>query len=194
MIILGLGYKKHSGKDFCADYLVKKHGFRKLAFANPLKEACKKIFNFTDEQLYGHLKETPCPYWGFTPRWAMQKIGTELFRNHFGDLLLEDKYCTKEEARALWVRCVQREIQLTKPNYKGVVISDLRFENEALAIQSWGGSTINIIRPSEGDFRGHSSETSLDGKEVWDYEFHNVGDRYINYFDNLIEELSARNI
>jgi hypothetical protein len=193
MIIIGLGYKKGSGKDFCADYLVRKHGFRKIAFANPLKEACRSIFSFNDEQLYGSQKETECPYWRFTPRWALQVIGTDLFRDTFGDMLVQKGFCSEEEAQQIWIRCLQREIQLTKPNYKGVVISDVRFENEAQAIRSWGGTTINIVRPSSGDFKTHASEVELDGKtEVWDHQFNNIGDKYIEFFDGLISDLSGR--
>jgi len=46
--IIGItGYKRH-GKDTLGDYLVKYHGYTKIAFADALKEACRNIFDFTE--------------------------------------------------------------------------------------------------------------------------------------------------
>lgn len=64
-----------SGKDTIGDILVKNHGFRKYAFATPLKQMVKMAFPaFTDESLYGssslrstQFKEYPitnCPFCG----------------------------------------------------------------------------------------------------------------------------------
>ena len=56
-MIIGLCGKKRVGKDTFADYLVDNYNFDKYAFANPLKEACRIMFCFNDEQLYGDQKE-----------------------------------------------------------------------------------------------------------------------------------------
>jgi hypothetical protein len=53
MNVVGLCGVAGSGKDTVADFLVKNHGFVKVAFADPLKRICKDVFNFTDEQLWG---------------------------------------------------------------------------------------------------------------------------------------------
>ncbi len=52
-MIIGLCGPAGSGKDTAADFLVKNHGFAKVAFADPLKRICKDVFAFTDEQLWG---------------------------------------------------------------------------------------------------------------------------------------------
>jgi hypothetical protein len=39
-----------------------------------------------------------------------------------------------------------------------VVITDVRFANEAAAIRSWGGEIIRIDRPGVGPVNGHVSE------------------------------------
>ena len=53
MKLLGICGKAGSGKDTAAAYLIEKHGFVKLAFADPLKRFAKGVFGFTSEQLWG---------------------------------------------------------------------------------------------------------------------------------------------
>ena len=52
-MIIGICGKAGSGKDTAADFLVKNHGFVKVAFADVLKRICKEVFDFSDEQLWG---------------------------------------------------------------------------------------------------------------------------------------------
>lgn len=56
-MILGLCGLAGAGKDTVADFLVKDHGFVKVAFADPLKRICKEVFDFTDQQLWGPSSE-----------------------------------------------------------------------------------------------------------------------------------------
>jgi hypothetical protein len=56
------GFKRH-GKDTTGDYLCEKYGFTKLAFADPLKEICKILFSFNEDQLYGGSKEVVDSFW-----------------------------------------------------------------------------------------------------------------------------------
>jgi hypothetical protein len=43
----------NSGKDTVADHLVEKHGFVKVALADPMKRFCMEVYDFTEEQLWG---------------------------------------------------------------------------------------------------------------------------------------------
>src|SRR5579863_3132559 len=52
-VIIGITGRKRSGKDTVGNYLVEHYGFVKVSFADTLKEACKIIFGFSDEQVYG---------------------------------------------------------------------------------------------------------------------------------------------
>lgn len=52
-MIIGLSGPAGCGKDTAADFLVKNHGFVKVALADPLKRFCMEVFNFTEEQLWG---------------------------------------------------------------------------------------------------------------------------------------------
>lgn len=117
LTVIGIVGYARSGKDTIADYLVQQHGYMKLTFAGPLKEACKAIFGFSDEQLYGNLKETQDEYWKISPRRTFQIVGTDLLRNCFG--------------KEIWIMALHRQITdaITHGHTK-FVISDVRYENE----------------------------------------------------------------
>ena len=54
--IIGVTGKKFNGKDTLGNYL-SKYNYKRMAFADPLKEVIKNVFNFNDAQLYGEDKE-----------------------------------------------------------------------------------------------------------------------------------------
>jgi len=65
-MLIGINGYARSGKDTMADRLVEKHGFKKVSFAEPMREMLQGIFGFTKDQLYGDLKETPDTRYPFT--------------------------------------------------------------------------------------------------------------------------------
>jgi len=158
-MIIGLGYKARSGKDTIANYLKEVHGFKRIAFADALKEACRAIFDFNDEQLYGNQKEVEDPYWKLTPRYVLQFVGTECMREVFH--------------KDIWVKAVEKKILSSNDNW---VITDMRFPNEAEAVQRWGGFLVRVDRPNAGATGGivsHPSEISMDNFDEWDYTLRN---------------------
>jgi hypothetical protein len=168
-MIIGLGFRARSGKDLVADYLVKEYGFKKTAFAETLKRACQEIFHLTKEQTHGDKKEIVDPYWGVTPRYILQKVGTECMRNGYAD--------------DVWVRSLDAMIQKNPGNY---VITDVRFPNEADAVNEWGGLVVRVDRPQAGATGGiakHASEVSMEQYDKWNYVLTN---------DGTIEGLYAR--
>jgi len=52
-MLIGLCGLAGSGKDTCADFLVRDHGFTKVAFADPMKRICRDVYDFSYEQLWG---------------------------------------------------------------------------------------------------------------------------------------------
>jgi hypothetical protein len=143
MIIGLIGYAR-SGKDTCARFL-RDEGFTTMHFAEPLKNAAAEIFGFTHEQLYGALKEVIDPFWGFSPREALQRLGTEGGRKVFGE--------------NLWQRALMRKLH-PDGNF---AIADVRFPNEAQAILEAGGHLVRVIRPGVAPINAHESEIALDG-------------------------------
>lgn len=154
-MLIGLCGKKHVGKDTGADYLVEKHNFIKLSFAEPLKKICKIIFDFSDEQLNTDLKEVEDNFWKVTPRKTLQFIGTDLFRNQLKEIL-------PNVENNIWVKAMERKIiNIRKENpYQNIVISDVRFPNELQFIQNNGGICLKIIRTFDDSNQDlHISET-----------------------------------
>jgi hypothetical protein len=156
-MIIGILGKKRNGKDTIADYLVKNYGFIKMAFADPIKEASRILFDFNDDQLYGDLKETIDPNWKVSPRTVLQYIGTEVFRKDIVKIM-------PHIGENFWTTCVQTKyLNLLKknPNIK-IVVSDVRFQNEVDMILSLGGSVYKVERPSINTIDTHESEKQVD--------------------------------
>lgn len=131
-----------SGKDTVASVLEKHYQFKRLSFADNLKKALCVIFGWKFEDIQGLTKESRIwreqvdPFWAeelgqpdFTPRKALQLVGTNLFRNQ----LHPD----------IWIKSLKKEIIQTPGN---IVIVDGRFPNEIDAIQKMGGYCIRVTR------------------------------------------------
>src|SRR6478752_160620 len=97
MQVISLVGFQNSGKDTAAQILIDQ-GFIPFSFAESLKDTLATIFCWEREMLEGKTlesrawRETIDPWWAkelgianFTPRFAMQHVGTDLFRKHFSD-------------------------------------------------------------------------------------------------------------
>lgn len=115
-----------------------------MPFAAPLKEAVKNLCLFSDEQVYGDLdaKSRVDPRWGFSPRQAMQMIGTDCVRK----MLCED----------FWVRRMWLAVEESQANV--IIIDDVRFEDEANFISELDGDIVMIKRPGGPTLPWHASE------------------------------------
>jgi hypothetical protein len=143
-MIVGLVGFIGSGKGTVGDILEQK-GFVKDSFAKPLKDACSVMFGWPREMLEGDTevsrkwREEPDQYWSekfgheFSPRLALQLMGTEAGRNVFH----ED----------VWVISL-----LNRARGKDVVVTDVRFQNEIKYIQDNGGIVVRIKRGEEPEW------------------------------------------
>ncbi len=143
--IIGLHGRARCGKDTIADHLVACHGFRKVSFAAPIREMACKIFGVDLYQLE-IIKETVDLHIGRSPREIMQTLGTEWGRNIHPHL---------------WLIVAQRAISSTTNEGYPVVVSDVRFENEAQLIRDMGGRVWHVQRPEANAVRGHASEAGI---------------------------------
>ena len=150
MIIGITGHARH-GKDSTADVIVKYFGYKKHALADVMKEACRVIFGWTDEHLYGDKKDMVDERFGVSPRHALQSLGTE-----WGQYKLSEYDSFKETTgRKLWVNSLLNRV------HGDTVIADVRFPHEAEAIRERGGFIIRVNRDYEIDL-SHESERAID--------------------------------
>jgi len=145
--IVGIAGRAGAGKDTAADYLVKRFAFKRFAFADAIRDGIKAIFGLTDAELNDRiLKEKEIPWIGRSPRYLAQRLGTEFGRNQVQD--------------DIWIRVLSERVR--RSQWHQVVISDVRFENEAAWIRSQGGQIIHIKRPGdEISESGHPSENGI---------------------------------
>jgi hypothetical protein len=152
-MLIGLAGYARSGKDTLADYLVVFHDYKKVAFAEPMREALVRlnptieVGNFklaklaTAVNVFGweELK-------GMSPdiRGLMQRLGTEVGREMFG--------------QNFWVEQTMKRVAEISGN---CVVSDVRYPNEAQAIRDAGGIVIKIDRQGVKAANEHSSENAL---------------------------------
>lgn len=141
-MIIGIAGFIGSGKDTIADYLITFKGFRRMSYAEPLKDAISAIFGWDRELLEGTTKysrewrDQVDPWWAerldikhLTPRWVLQQWGTEVGRRAFHD--------------DIWIASIENKLRSVKDN---IVISDCRFPNELKSIKRAGGITIRVNR------------------------------------------------
>ena len=171
-LVIGLCGYARSGKDTVADLLVKQHGFVKVRFADALKRGLAEMFGLTPAQLDGDEKETVVPWLGVSPRYLQQTLGTEWGRNlvHQG----------------VWGLATERRLErLVKHGIKRIVLSDVRFENEAV-MTKYLGALVRIDRPGVGAVNGHVSEDAtvvypyLDAVVVNDGTLEDLEDKVID--------------
>lgn len=174
-MIIGICGHKGSGKSTVASMLEELLGYEVTMFAQRLKEATCALSGCTMQDLESQdFKENTLvpdylmPYIPSnvkpTYRAFLQYWGTEVMRKYNDNIWIDSTLssCGNE-----------------------VIISDVRFPNEAQAIRSKGGIIVKVERPGCGG-DGHASETSVDGIEG-DFVIENDG----SLFDLLSEVLSV---
>ena len=175
-----------AGKDTLADILVKYHGYKKIAFADPLKEVISKAFNIPLEELYSAVKDNP-----YKAPVKLSEDHIKLLEDELSLSLGYEKHRDKEfishrdvmqyvgteicrgEDPNIWLKMFEKAVS----KYSNVVCSDMRLPNERSLIKDLGGTTILIKRPgfepknhaSEADF-GEDSDYDVvitnDGKKI----------------------------
>ena len=133
------------------------HGWRVVKFAAPLKAMVAALLieagepvDVVERAIEGDLKSQPMEALaGRTPRYTMQTLGTEWGRGAM--------------ASDIWVRLAIMRANRLRAAGVAVIVDDMRFENEARAIQEVGGKLVRILRPDAARLAGHASEGALDG-------------------------------
>lgn len=171
-MIIGLSGVAQSGKDTVAELLVLNYSFKRLAFADGIKESLYRlnpvvpVFEhhaplqlIVDEKGWDYAK-------GFNlVREWLQRMGTEVGREMFG----ED----------IWVDQAFKQVE---PDQR-FVFTDVRFPNEARRIKEHGGIMWRINRHNHGAVNDHISEHAMDNF-MFDHVIYNDGS-----LDDLADEV-----
>jgi len=146
--IIGLTGLAGTGKDTVRNMLEAHHNFAGLAFADPIRAMVGALIQsagagpewMTDRTL----KEGTVPALGTSYRHLAQTLGTEWGRS------IDPEF---------WLRiAAARAEALQDPGQLKIVISDVRFINEAQWIKSQGGEIWRVVRSSAEPVRHHASE------------------------------------
>jgi len=171
MKLIGIAGTAGSGKDTVADYLHERYKFARYSFADPIKAGVKAAFGLLDAHFTDRdLKEAPVEYLNNrSPRQLAQWFGTEFGRN----LVAEDIWIRMADVR---YRAYDEENQSSFGGVfvEGMVIPDVRFENEAEWIRERGGFVVHLVRPDVIKVHAHSSERGVAYVKGTDYVLMNV--------------------
>lgn len=161
LLIIGLAGNAGTGKDTAAEYLQDWHGFHRFAFADPMRAMLDGLLDccgIDHAWLYERsLKEEVIPELGCSYRHLAQTLGTEWARE-----LIHPEFWVRTAAVALGLH----DLPCSSPVHDRIVISDVRFPNEAEWITRMGGVVIRLHRPTPG-VRPHISEALLSDIEPW---------------------------
>jgi hypothetical protein len=142
--VIGLCGLAKSGKTTVADYLVTEYGYRRIKFADPLKDMLRAL-GLTYQEIEGDRKEDSCRLLGGkSPRFAMQTLGTEWGRQMISP--------------TLWVDLWEHRVLDSRRRQTPVVVDDCRFSNELEVLKRLGGLSITIVREGNEPVNDHISE------------------------------------
>lgn len=164
-MLIGLCGYARSGKDSAAAVLKDIADFQKAGFADALREMAlalnpavapnenepdglMRYADLVDAITYDEAKKLP------EVRRFLQRLGTEAVRNVFG--------------QDAWVDALRRRLE-PLPAKANIVITDVRYDNEAAYVHEVGGHLWRIVRPGTQAANDHPSETTQRGFNV-DYE------------------------
>lgn len=180
-MLIGIIGDMGCGKDEAYKQISKRTDAVRLAFADRLKEVVAKAWKIPAKDMKAKPKYV---------RSLLQIAGTDLVRNQ-----IDNKY---------WVRYLRNKITQDKKlkkrlesSTKHIIITDVRFKNEAAMIRREGGRIIRIVRGKKNKVRGKATskqkvhESEMDLKNyIPDYVVFNDGTKK-NLGDDLANVLDG---
>jgi hypothetical protein len=198
MKVLAISGWKGSGKDTLANYLIEDHGFKRIAFADPLKDAVAKEFGIPREWCDDpHFKERPLFQYPVQARdWFSKNITFFMANELVSTFWTPRALCILKGSTMRSVDpdyWVKQAVAQMKPDGK-YVITDLRYRNEATTLRQCVGEALTTVRinrfadspssdPSERDldvfefdqYIDNTEGTTLD--ELYEQAFNLLGEK-----------------
>ena len=163
MTVIGLGHVAGVGKDVAGSALSRDLGFRRVAFADKLRELAMT----TDPLVTSQTQSANVGVGRGRLQWVVRGMGWEEAKSVYPEVrkYLQDLGLGAREVfgEDFWVDQALGSVG----DDEDVVVTDVRFENEARAIKEMGGFLVRIDRPGRHP-HGHRSETELATFEDWD--------------------------
>lgn len=213
-----------AGKGAVAAHLLRKHSFVELAWADPMKRFCQDVYGFSDAQLWGESELRTAPDKRYvrgvkeggeieylTPRLALQRLGEEWGRGCYLHTWVD--YCVRtiQQLQAGGYTYTQQQglrpccyidTDAVRPKTR-VVVSDLRYFNESIALRKIGGKIVRVKRSVDAIFEdsgmdsAHGSEVELPAlaDDAFDYVIDNTGitlNKLCSLVDHAVAVLSGR--
>ena len=196
-MIIGICGLIGSGKGTVADILVEQ-GYKKVSFADKLKDGVATIFGWDRALLEGDTNESrewreqADEFWTketgrtITPRIVLQEFGTECMRDGFDN--------------GVWVSLLKKHMIDNPGNY---VVPDVRFRNEQDMIRKLGGKVWQVKRGKDPEwftralFDNNNPETSnlMNGFDIHEseYKWIDVNTRFdsILHNDSTVDDLKS---
>lgn len=193
-IVVLLGYKSRSGKDTLYDLSGKEKGFTRAAFADKLKQTAADLYNLSDRQIFGDLKDSEdTRYPNLRDKdYIINSIG-EIednidFKPHLSARRILQFFGQDQRSLkpTIWADYVFNNTipNLIKEGKNKFIITDFRFKNEYAVALKWQSlrednilKVVNIIRPGILAQSGVNdvSENELNNFRFWTDTILNTG-------------------
>lgn len=169
-MIVGIGHNYQVGKDTAADALCRDLGYRKISFADKLREFMLEV----DPMVSSSTARVNVDVGHGRFRWSVIGLGYETAKQTYPEVrrLLQAAGLAARKlfGEDFWVDQAFRGVGMDDR----VVFADVRFPNEAQAVLDADGFLLKVVRPGyAGD--DHVSEQALAGFDAWDLVITNDG-------------------
>lgn len=167
--VIGIHGRARSGKDTVAHFILSTRGGHVYSFADPIRAMLRPLGIDMSDPYWLARKEDDIPALGVSPRRLMQTLGTEWGR----ELINPD----------LWLILAKQRLLAYGA---GMIIPDVRFENEAEWIRSQGGRIIHVTRPGNVSVAPHASEG---GVQLKDEDFRIINGGTLEDLQHTVREI-----
>lgn len=182
MTLVGLTGFARCGKDSIGETMEFRYKYRRYALADPIRKAASEIFGMPLNVFGGTNpnREQVDEFWGYSPRQMLQMLGTEAIRNVFG----QDVWVKRAAMEWKTMRAMRslEDNNMEVPYWNGMVVTDIRFDNEAQWVVGEGGTVVEVKRPGVAAVNTHVSEKGIDRKYI----------SYTLYNDGTLSELDSK--
>ncbi|MEV4037717.1 hypothetical protein [Streptomyces umbrinus] len=177
---IGIIGRARVGKDTAGKWLVEERGYRRVAFADPLRECALALDPIVDVIEYGDDVERLSQ--------LVARIGWEAAKGRnpeVRDTLQRIGQGVRAIDEEFWLRTALKNVNAANEAGVPAVVTDVRYRNEAASLMRSGFHLIHIARPGVPQL-DHESENSL-GPE--DAHFLVVNDGDVEHLHEQLERI-----